>query len=117
VPSLRPRYDFNWQHRYELAEPKRLPAGSLLRSTAVYDNSADNPLNPNPDAEVHEGPQSWDEMFRGYFDVVLADQDLTCPKPLFIQAWQAVRMCLPPGVAWPCSYNQASGGRKPPVLS
>lgn len=94
-----PRYDFNWQHRYELAEPKRLPAGSLLRCTAVYDNSADNPLNPNPDAEVHEGPQSWDEMFRGYFDVALADQDLTRPGPLFLQAWQALRPCFQPGVA------------------
>ncbi len=94
-----PRYDFNWQHRYELAEPKRLPAGSLLRSTAVYDNSADNPLNPNPDAEVHEGPQSWDEMFRGYFDVALAEQDLTRPVPLFIQAWQIVRPFFQPGIA------------------
>ena len=34
-----PRYDFNWQHRYELAEPKRLPAGTIIRCSAVYDNS------------------------------------------------------------------------------
>ncbi len=94
-----PRYDFNWQHRYELAQPKRLPAGSFLRSTAVYDNSADNPLNPNPDAEVREGPQSWDEMFRGYFDVVLADQDLTRPVPLYIQAWQALVRFFQPGIS------------------
>ncbi len=93
-----PRYDFNWQHRYELAEPKRLPTGSLLRCTAVYNNSANNPLNPNPDAEVHEGPQSWDEMFRGYFDVALADQDLTRPAPLFIQVWGTLRTFFRPGV-------------------
>jgi len=93
-----PRYDFNWQHRYELVEPKRLPSGSLLRCTAVYDNSANNPLNPNPDAEVHEGPQSWDEMFRGYFDVALADQDLTRPVPLYIQAWETLRTLFRPGV-------------------
>jgi peroxiredoxin len=72
-----PHYDFNWQHRYELAEPRRLPAGSLLRCTAVYDNSADNPANPDPDATVRAGPQSWDEMFNGYFDVALADEDRT----------------------------------------
>jgi peroxiredoxin len=72
-----PRYDFAWQHRYDLAEPKRLPAGSRLRCTAVYDNSADNPANPDPDATVHAGLQSWDEMFNGYFDVVLADEDRT----------------------------------------
>jgi peroxiredoxin len=72
-----PRYDFNWQHRYVLAEPKRLPAGSRLRCTAVYDNSAGNPANPDPTATVRAGTQSFDEMFNGYFDVVLADQDLT----------------------------------------
>src|SRR5262249_22749095 len=69
------RYDFNWQHRYELAEPKRLPAGTLLRCTAVYDNSADNPNNPDPSATVRAGTQSWDEMFNGYWDVALADED------------------------------------------
>lgn len=95
-----PHYDFNWQHRYELAEPKRLPAGSLLCCTAIYDNSADNPLNPDPDAEVHEGPQSWDEMFRGYFDLVLADQDLTRPAPVLVRTWQAVRSFFRPGVAF-----------------
>jgi hypothetical protein len=73
-----PRYDFGWQERYELAEPKRLPAGSLLTCSAVYDNSADNPANPDPDATVRAGPQSWDEMFNGYFDVV-SDDDATTP--------------------------------------
>jgi len=76
-----PRYDFNWQRRYELAEPKRLPAGSLLRCTAIYDNSTNNPANPDPDATVHAGPQSWDEMFNGYFDVALADEDRTAVWP------------------------------------
>jgi hypothetical protein len=71
-----PAYDFNWQHRYELAEPKRLPAGTVARCTAVYDNSAGNPANPDPTATVRTGPQSWDEMFIGYFDIALADQDL-----------------------------------------
>ncbi len=72
-----PRFDFNWQNRYELAEPKRLPAGTTLHCIAHYDNSADNPANPDPDATVHTGQQSWDEMFNGYFEFALADQDLT----------------------------------------
>jgi peroxiredoxin len=72
-----PRWDFNWQHRYVLAGPKRLPAGSRLRCSAVYDNSAANPNNPDPGATVRAGPQSTDEMFNGYFDVVLADEDRT----------------------------------------
>jgi hypothetical protein len=72
-----PRYDFNWQLRYDLAEPRRVTAGSVIRCTAHYDNSAANPANPDPDATVRAGTQSWDEMFNGYLDFVAADQDLT----------------------------------------
>jgi peroxiredoxin len=76
-----PRYDFRWQNRYELARPKRLPAGTLLRCVAHYDNSAANPANPDPGAVVLAGKQSWEEMFNGYYDFALADQDLTRPEP------------------------------------
>src|SRR5207248_2886230 len=55
-----PRYDFNWQHRYVLAEPKRLPAGTRVRCIAHYDNSADNPANPDPSATVRAGQQTTD---------------------------------------------------------
>ena len=43
-----PRYDFNWQTIYELLEPKRLPAGTRLDIVGHFDNSADNPANPDP---------------------------------------------------------------------
>ena len=72
-----PAYDFSWQHRYVLAEPKRIPEGTVVRCVAVYDNSAGNLANPNPDAEVRAGTQTWDEMFNGYFEWCLADEDLT----------------------------------------
>jgi hypothetical protein len=88
-----PRWDFNWQHRYVLAEPKRLPRGTVVRCMAVYDNSADNPSNPDPSVTVLAGKQSWDEMFNGYFEWALADQDLTQP-PTVGQAmlrWLATR--------------------------
>jgi hypothetical protein len=78
-----PRYDFNWQHRYELAKPKLLPAGTTLHCTATYDNSSSNPVNPNPNVEVRPGKQNWDEMFNAYFDIVLADQDLSRPQPWY----------------------------------
>jgi peroxiredoxin len=77
-----PRWDFNWQNRYVLAEPKRLPAGTVLRCVAHFDNSSDNPANPDPSATVRTGSQSWDEMFNGYYEVALADQDLTRPPTL-----------------------------------
>ncbi len=65
-----PRYDFNWQLRYELAEPMLLPKGTKLKATAVYDNSADNPNNPDPEKTVHWGQQSWDEMMIGFMTYV-----------------------------------------------
>ena len=73
-----PRYDFHWQHRYVLssseADSRRHRS---LRCIAHYDNSSDNPANPDPDATVRTGKQSTDEMFNGYFDVALADQEAT----------------------------------------
>src|SRR5262249_54253026 len=94
-----PRYDFNWQHRYLLAEPRRLAAGSRLRSTAVFDNSADNPANPDPAAEVRAGTQSWEGMFNGYFDVALADEDLTRPAPWYAAAGETAKAVFRPGTA------------------
>jgi len=64
-----PHYDFNWQPYYYLETPKLLPRGTRIHVTAVFDNSANNPFNPNPDATVFWGPQSWDEMMLGWFDV------------------------------------------------
>jgi peroxiredoxin/mono/diheme cytochrome c family protein len=63
-----PRYDFNWQLRYELAEPRSLPKGSMLWATGWYDNSANNPANPDPTAEVRWGKQTYDEMMLGYVE-------------------------------------------------
>jgi len=62
-----PRYDFNWQHTYTLAEPITVPAGTRIVHTTVYDNSARNPANPDPDKTVTWGLQSWDEMLYGGF--------------------------------------------------
>lgn len=71
-----PKYDFNWQLRYDLAEPKLMPKGTRLRCIAHFDNSEDNPLNPDPDRTVRFGLQSWEEMMVGYFTMVRADENL-----------------------------------------
>lgn len=62
-----PQYDFNWQLRYELAEPKLMPEGTKIVCTGLYDNSADNPFNPDPSQTVRFGEQTWDEMVNGFF--------------------------------------------------
>ena len=72
-----PAYDFNWQNSYELEEPVLMPKGSKIVCDAVFDNSEDNFANPGSDEPVFWGQQTWEEMMIGYFDMVLADQDLT----------------------------------------
>lgn len=76
-----PKYEFNWQHIYQFAEPKLVPEGTELLCTGHYDNSADNPANPNPKADVSFGLQTSQEMMVGLFDLALAEQDLTLGDP------------------------------------
>ena len=57
-----PAYDFNWQHNYELTEPLDLGSVRELRFNATFDNSADNPTNPDPSEYVTWGDQTWQEM-------------------------------------------------------
>ncbi len=66
-----PRYDFNWQNSFILAEPKMIPKGTKLLCTASYDNSAENPYNPDPTKTIAWGPQTWDEMMIGWYDISL----------------------------------------------
>jgi hypothetical protein len=73
---LRVNYDFYWQLSYRLAEPRLLKAGTVLQAVAWYDNSKNNPHNPDPDVAVRWGDQTWDEMMVGFFDVAVpADVD------------------------------------------
>jgi len=58
-----PRYDFNWQREYPFAEPIKIPAGSKLIANYWYDNSKQNPANPDPTQKVVWGDQSFEEMF------------------------------------------------------
>ncbi len=69
---LRVNYHFHWQMSYRLAEPRLLKAGTELQAVAWYDNSRGNPHNPDPDAAVRWGEQTYDEMMVGFFDVAVA---------------------------------------------
>jgi len=79
-----PHYSFSWQLSYYLDKPLHLPAGTTLECTAHYDNSPNNPYNPDPKKEVRFGEQSWDEMMFGFFDVSVPmdknPMDLMRPK-------------------------------------
>jgi hypothetical protein len=70
-PLLRVNYHFHWQMSYRLAEPRLLKAGTELQAVAWYDNSEDNPHNPDPNATVRWGEQIYEEMMVGFFDVAV----------------------------------------------
>lgn len=75
-----PRYDFNWQLQYRLAEFIDAPAGSTLLGTAWYDNSTNNPANPDPSRRVKWGPQTEDEMMLGYLEYYLPNVEAVAKK-------------------------------------
>jgi mono/diheme cytochrome c family protein len=66
-----PRYDFNWQITYELAEPKVLPKDTRVEVIAHYDNSPGNKYNPDPSKDVRWGDQTWEEMMIGFWGTVV----------------------------------------------
>jgi len=56
-------WDINWQATYTYRNPIPLPAGTVVAMRISYDNSVDNPRNPNhPPKRVEGGNRSVDEM-------------------------------------------------------
>jgi len=70
-----PRYDFNWQLRYDLKEPKLIPRGSTIEVTGVFDNSERNRANPDPTQTVRWGSQTVDEMLIGYIEYFIPREE------------------------------------------
>jgi thiol-disulfide isomerase/thioredoxin len=64
-----PRYDFNWQHFYQFRQPLPLAGVDRLEMKVRFDNSEDNPTNPDPTAFVYWGDQTWNEMAVAFLDV------------------------------------------------
>jgi hypothetical protein len=76
-----PKYDFNWQTYYELAAPKKIPGGSKVTVTTLFDNSPRNPYNPAPDKEVFWSEQSWDEMYAPQARITVDSRELKTTPP------------------------------------
>ena len=64
-----PAYNWHWQLWYNFAQPIDLPQGTKIECTAHFDNSPNNPENPDPTKAVIWGQQSWDEMMVGFFNL------------------------------------------------
>ncbi|MEM1246702.1 MAG: hypothetical protein AAGK22_10030 [Acidobacteriota bacterium] len=69
-----PKYDFNWQTHYEYPAPgKRVPAGTEIELTMAWDNSANNPNNPDPTVDVRHGQPTTAEMMFGFVNYTDAE--------------------------------------------
>lgn len=61
-------WDFHWQGSYDFKSVLKIPAGTMLRAEATYDNTLNNPHNPsNPPQIVTAGEATTDEMLLVYF--------------------------------------------------
>jgi tetratricopeptide (TPR) repeat protein/mono/diheme cytochrome c family protein len=71
-----PQWNLNWQAVYRYAQPVMLPKGSTVGMRYVYDNSEENPQNPNhPPARVLAGNRSSDEMCHLWLQVLPVNFD------------------------------------------
>jgi peroxiredoxin len=73
-----PRFNFNWQGVYRPYEPLPMPQGTKIVCIAHFDNSRNNPNNPDPDRPVFWGDQTWQEMMIGWVDLAF---DLPLEQP------------------------------------
>lgn len=74
-----PHYDFNWQHLYQFVDPPELDSLGEIECIATFDNSAENPFNPDPEQIVTWGDQTWEEMTVAFLDVA---RSRAAPKPV-----------------------------------
>ena len=72
-----PRFDFNWQTSYRFIEPKQVPAGTKVHLTGWWDNSENNPFNPDPTITVTWGEATHEEMLFGWISYTNVDEDAT----------------------------------------
>ena len=102
------RYDFNWQNGYEFITPIAAPAGTRIDVVAHWDNSPDNPSNPDPTVDVTWGPQSTDEMLIGFLDYVVKEG--ISPEPISLVLGKLAELAEAyPGEAWRVDITRQPG--------
>jgi thiol-disulfide isomerase/thioredoxin len=81
-----PRWDFNWQNMYIFDKPIKAPKGSRVHAVAHWDNSRNNPYNPDPSKEVRFGLQTWEEMMVGWAVYTWENPETAAKLPPLSQA-------------------------------
>jgi mono/diheme cytochrome c family protein len=64
------KWDFNWQQGFTCAKPIVMPKGTRIIAISHFDNSLNNPYNPDPTKEVFWGDQNWDEMSNAFIGIL-----------------------------------------------
>ncbi|MBI3405689.1 MAG: tetratricopeptide repeat protein [Acidobacteria bacterium] len=85
-----PQWNLNWQAVYRYASPVKLPGGTVVSMRYSYDNSDENPLNPNdPPKRVIGGNSSTDEMAHLWLQVLprAASSETNDPRRTLQEAW------------------------------
>ena len=84
VASL-PKFDFSWHRAYYYDKPIDVPAGSVMITRYEWDNSKDNPVNPDPNITVKWGEQSWEEMQYTVVGFTWKGETVANPKPEYMK--------------------------------
>lgn len=67
-------WDFHWREKYVFDDELALPKGTKIYTTAIYDNTSENPYNPSdPPYTMKSGPHMYDENFECYFEFAPTD--------------------------------------------
>ncbi len=71
------KYNHNWQiaYIYEDDEKPLLPAGTILQFSSVFDNTANNPINPDPEQWVVFGRRGVDEMSHAWVGITYINEE------------------------------------------
>lgn len=66
-------YNFNWQRFYKFKEPLSIPKGSIIKVVGIFENTYQNPFNPDPNQELQFGRQSIDEMMIAFYNYTIEE--------------------------------------------
>ena len=64
------KWDFNWQQGFNFLKPIVMPKGTRIIAISHFDNSPNNPYNPDPSKQVVWGDQNWDEMSNAFIGLL-----------------------------------------------
>ena len=71
------KYDHNWQIAYIYGDDEKplLPAGTILQFSSVFDNTVNNPINPDPEQWVVFGRRGVDEMSHAWVGITYINEE------------------------------------------